>query len=107
MDFSPDAGGGAAPGHVRAEAPDSGGVHVAWGQRPNPSALLLSEKLILLARSKNHGDGSFDFHGIAVEIRRAIAPLPHRFPCGLHEPRRATYDLQGRDASVAADDRVQ
>jgi len=83
------------PGAARAEAPNSFGPH------------LLAGTAILLAQSKNYRDGSFDFHRLTVEIRRPIAPLPHRIQGGLHEPRRATCDLNRRDASFPTDDRMQ
>ena len=83
------------PGAARAEAPNSFGPH------------LLAGTAILLAQSKNYRDGSFDFHWLAVQICRAIAPLPHRIQGGLREPGRSTYDLKRRDASVTTDDRVQ
>ena len=83
------------PGAARAEAPNSFGPH------------LLAGIAILLAQSKNYRDGSLDFHWLAVQICRAIAPLPHRIQGGLHEPWRATCDLNRRDASFSTDDRMQ
>lgn len=61
----------------------------------------------LLLQGVNDGDVRVDFDGLAVENRRAVAPLTDRIERGLHKKWIAIGHLQGLDRAVDGNDGVQ
>src|SRR5713226_993697 len=62
---------------------------------------------VLLVERKNHVNGGVNFHRIAIEQSRLIAPLTHGIQRSLLQQRVAGHDLQLRNRAVLADDGVQ
>src|SRR5467141_959208 len=62
---------------------------------------------VLLVKRKNHVNGRVNFHGIAIEQSRLIAPLTHSIQRGLLQQRMAVHDFELLNHAVLADDGVQ
>src|SRR5713226_8165632 len=62
---------------------------------------------VLLVERKNHVNGGVNFHRIAIEQSRLIAPLTHSILRSLHQQRVAGHNFQLLNRAVLADDGVQ
>src|ERR1700731_1664970 len=86
-----------APARVYAEIATRTGVPVPRPARPT----------VLLVERKNHVNRRVDFHRLAIEQRRLIAPLTHGIQSGLLQQRMAVHDFKLRNGAVLTDDGVQ
>src|SRR3977135_57651 len=62
---------------------------------------------VLLVERENHINGSVDFHGLAIEQSRLIAPLTHGIERRLLQQGMAVHDFKLLNRAVLADNGVQ
>src|SRR5260370_2227373 len=67
----------------------------------------LISPLRLATEDERYGDGRINFHGLAIQLGRLIAPVLDGLQRRLHQKRVPRNDLQFADPSVLIDDRMQ
>src|SRR5260370_1035540 len=67
----------------------------------------LISPLRLATEDERYGDGRINFHGLAIQLGRLIAPVLDGLQRRLHQKRVPRNDLQFADPAVLIDDRMQ